>query len=203
MKISLYYTLTCISLIFANPTAVVRADEKPGAPDKRIGRKEAALVTLTAKVVAIDLKESEVTLKGPQGNEVTLTVGKEVKRLDEVKVGDLVRVEYYVSVAAELRKPTAEEKKYQIQVIEAAGKAPQSDAPAAAGARGFKVVTTIEAIDRAAQTVTVKGPRGRMLTARVANPANLAKAKLGDNIVITYTEALAVSLEKAEKKSKD
>jgi hypothetical protein len=35
----------------------------------------------------------------------------------------------------------------------------------------------------------------------VARPETLEKLRLGDNIVITYTEALAVSLEK--KKQKD
>jgi hypothetical protein len=198
MKTSLHYTLLCGALILVSQNAIVRADDTPPMPDKPIGRKESALVTLKAEVTAIDLKEREITLKGPRGNEVTFTVGKEVKRLDEVKVGDLVRADYYVSVAAELRKPTADEEKNPLQVIEAAGKAPKSDAPAAAGARSFKAVTTIVAIDSAAQTVTVKGPRGRLLTAKVANPDNLAAAKVGDNIVIIYTEALAISLEKVQ-----
>ena len=64
-------------------------------------------------------------------------------------------------------------------------------------------MTTIEGLDRPTQTVTVKGPRGNYLTARVANPANLTKMRIGENIVVTLTEAVAISLEKAEKKSSE
>ena len=88
-------------------------------------------------------------------------------------------------------------------VLDAAGKAPPGTSPAAGGLRRFKVVTTIEGLDRPTQTVTVKGPRGNYLTARVADPSRLTKVHIGDTIVITYTEALAISLEKAEKKSSD
>jgi hypothetical protein len=69
--------------------------------------------------------------------------------------------------------------------------------------RRFKVVTTIEGLDRPTQTVTVKGPRGNYLTARVADPSRLTQVRIGENIVITYTEALAISLEKAQKKISD
>ena len=62
-------------------------------------------------------------------------------------------------------------------------------------------MTTIEGLDRPTQTITVKGPRGNYLTARVADPSNLTQMRIGENIVVTYTEALAISLEKSEKKN--
>jgi hypothetical protein len=74
-------------------------------------------------------------------------------------------------------------------------------APAGGVARQFKVVTTIEALDRRNNTVTVKGPLGRYLTARVADPERLTKVRIGDTVVIVYTEAMAVSLDKTAKKS--
>jgi hypothetical protein len=159
------------------------------------------LVSLTATVEAIDYTNREVTLKGPLGNEATFTVDQRVKRLDEVKVGDQIRADYYISVAAELRKPTPEEEKNPLVVLDAAGKAPPGTSPAAGGLRRLKVVATIEGLDRPSQTVTLKGPRGRYLTVRVADPARLTQARIGDHVVITYTEALAVSLEKVQKKT--
>lgn len=166
-------------------------------------REKAILVSLTASVEAINYTNREVTLKGPLGNEVTFTVDQRVKRLDEVKVGDFVRADYYVSIAAELRKPTREEEKNPLVMLDAAGKAPPGTSPAAGGLRRFRVVTTIEGLDRPTETITVKGPRGHYLTARVADPANLTKMRIGENIVVTYTEALAISLEKAEKKASE
>jgi hypothetical protein len=40
------------------------------------------------------------------------------------------------------------------------------------------------------------------LTARI-DPARLPQWHIGENIVVTYTEAMAISLEKVEKKSAD
>src|SRR5437773_2143073 len=65
------------------------------------------------------------------------------------------------------------------------------------------ITATVEAIDIPKREVTVKGPMGHLVTARVANPENLTKMRIGENIVVTYTEALAISLEKASKKSSE
>lgn len=164
-----------------------------------MGRVEAVHATVTGQVTAIDLAKREVTLKGPEGDEVTVTAGDAVKRLDEVKVGDSVRVDYLVSIAAEARPPTPEEAQHPLEIMGAAGRAPTDMAPAGGVARQFKVVTTVEALDRRDETVTVKGPLGRYLTARVADPSRLTQVRIGDTIVIVYSEALAVSLEKVAK----
>jgi hypothetical protein len=169
------------------------------AADTAPGREDAVLVSVTASVEAIDVAKREVSLKGPLGNTVTFSVDQRVKRLNEVKVGDHVTAEYYISIAAELRPPTPEEEKTPITVLDAAGKAPPGTSPAAGGLRRIKVVTTVEGLDRPTRTVTVKGPLGNYLTARVADPSRLTKVRIGDTIVLTYTEALAISLEKAPK----
>jgi hypothetical protein len=69
------------------------------------------------------------------------------------------------------------------------------------GLRHFKVVKTIEGLDRPTETTIVKGPRENYLTARVADPSNLTKMRIGETIVVTDAEALAISLEKAWLKS--
>lgn len=200
MKKYLRYPLVCAALLAASSPSAQSADDQSTGT---MSREQAVLVTVTASVEAIDYTNREVVLKGPLGNKVTFTVDPRVKRLDEVKVGDYVQADYYVSIAAELRKPTPEEKKTPIVLLDAAGKAPQGTSPAAGGLRRFKVVTTIEGLDRPTQTVTVKGPRGNYLTARVADPSRLTRVRIGDNVVITYTEAVAISLQKADKKTSD
>jgi len=201
MKNSLKYQILSTALLGISLGTNLYLGQQSASAAVVPSREDTILVSLTASVEGIDYTNREVTLKGPLGNEVTFTVDQRVKRLDEVKVGDSVRADYYISIAAEIRKPTAEEEKNPIVLLDAAGKAPPGSSPAAGGLRRFKVVTTIEGLDRPTQTVTVKGPRGRYLTARVADPSRLTQVRIGDHIVITYTEALAVSLEKAEKKS--
>jgi Cu/Ag efflux protein CusF len=161
-----------------------------------LSAEHAALATVTAKVQAIDQTTREVTLKGPLGNVVTFTVDKRVARLNEVKVGDDVTVDYYVSVAAEVRPPTDAEKATPVTVMKETAKAPAGTEPAAGVLHITKAVVTVEGLDRPTKCVTVMGPKGNMATIEVADVASLSKLRIGDTVVITYTEALAVSLQK-------
>lgn len=161
-----------------------------------LSREHASLVSITAKVTAIDQATREVTLKGPLGNVVTFTVDKRVARLNEVKVGDDVTADYYVSFAAEVRPPTDVEKANPIAVLKEMAKAPAGTEPAAGALHITKAVVTIEGLDRPTKCVTVMGPRGNLATIQVADVASLSKVRIGDTAVITYTEALAVSLQK-------
>jgi hypothetical protein len=199
MRINLSYSTACaVLLALAISQGAGLAAEKKSTPT--MSSETAVLVTITARVESIDYTNREVTLKGPLGNQVTFTVDQRVSRLNEVKVGDLVSADYYVGVAAELRKPTAEEEKNPFVLLDTAGKAPPGTSPAAGGLRRFRVVTTIEGLDRPTGTVTIKGPLGHYFTARVADRSNLTKMRIGETVVVTYTEALAISLEEAKPK---
>ena len=113
-------TLTLITcLVLAVPTvAQEKSKSKSGGP----GRADRLLLTITATVEAVDHANREVTLKGPLGNLETFVVDDVVKRFNEVKVGDAVTVDYYIGVAAEVRKPTPEEEKEPLVILEGAGK---------------------------------------------------------------------------------
>jgi hypothetical protein len=159
-------------------------------------KKDAVLVSVTAKVEALDLATREVTLRGPLGNVVTFTVDKRITRLNEVKVGDEVTADYYVAYAAELRPPTDQEKANPIQVLKETAKAPAGTEPAGGALRILKIVATVQGLDQPTKSVTLAGPKGNLVTVQVDDVANLAKLRLGDTIVVTYAEALAVSLQK-------
>ncbi|MCW5551388.1 MAG: hypothetical protein KIS67_04395 [Verrucomicrobiae bacterium] len=106
------------------------AAEEPATTSRTASREEIVLLSVTASVEAIDPGKREVTLKGPLGNTVSFTVDRRVKRLDEIKVGDFVSADYYVSIAAELCKPMAEEQKTPLVLLGAADKAPPGTSPA-------------------------------------------------------------------------
>jgi hypothetical protein len=63
-------------------------------------------VEVKATVVAIDYQTRKVTLKGPDGKVIKVTAGPEVKRLNEVKVGDSVVARLTRAVSIEVSKPT-------------------------------------------------------------------------------------------------
>jgi hypothetical protein len=154
------------------------------------------LISVIARVEHINLTTREVTLKESTGRIDTFTVDKRVLRLDEVKVGDQVIAEYYVSYVAELRAPTAEEKANPLQVLSTTVRAPAGTQPPGAGVlRLTKAVVTVEGLDRLTKSITVSGKAG-IMTVEVEDVAALSKLHLGDTIVVTYSEALAVSVEK-------
>lgn len=172
------------------------AQETSPSKSPPLTAQRAVLVTVTATVQAIDLAKREVTLKGPLGNVVTFAVDERVKRLNEVKVGDAVTADYYVSLAGELREPTEEEKQHPLSAVIGTVRAPQGTSPAGGELRRLKVVATVVGLDLPTQSVTLQGPLGNYATVRARHVENLKKLRLGDTIVVTYTEALAISLRK-------
>lgn len=82
-----------------------------------------------------------------------------------------------------------------------AGKAP-AEAPAAKPGVGelrtAKLRGTITAVDKENKTVTIKGEKGRTVTLDVQDPAKLDAVKVGDPVVGTYYEAVALQVRKAD-----
>ena len=197
--------LPTIFLAAALTVSVVAVENQASAAEP-LSAEESILVSATATVQAIDHAKREVTLKGPLGNVITFSVDKRVKRLGEVKVGDEVTADYYVSIAGELRPPTEEEKQTPVQIIKGTVRAPKGTEPAGGELHAFKAVTIVQGLDLPTQSVTLQGqgPMGYTATIRARNVDNLKKLRLGDTIVVTYTEALAISVEKvpASKKKK-
>jgi hypothetical protein len=151
-------------------------------------------VKVTATVEAIDKAKRTVTLKGPKRTE-TIAVSPEARNFDQVKVGDKVTVEYVQALSLELRKP---------------GQAPVS-AAAAGGARtepgqkpggivGAQVTATTDVIDLdpARQVVVIKGPQGNVFELKVRDPEQFKLVKKGDQIQVTYTEAIALAVTPAK-----
>jgi Cu/Ag efflux protein CusF len=153
-------------------------------------------VSMTATVEKIDLAKRLVTLRGPDGKVATITVSDSVKNLPQVKVGDQVNVAYYESLAYEVHKPG--EAETGVNVLETAVAAKPGERPAAMGGQAVTITSTIEAIDQDTPSVTLKGPEGNLVTVKVRDRAKLARVKVGDLVDITYTRAIAVSVEPAK-----
>lgn len=179
-----------IVMIFTEATAVSLKPEV-------MTRSNSVRLTYTGTITDIDYASREMTLKGSDGRVETFYVDKTVQRFNEAKVGDKVSMDYYLGVSAEVRKPTAEEEQNPLVVLDTAGKTGPDAAPAAYDVRQIRAVVTIESLDRKAQTVTVKGPRGKYFTARVADASRFERVRIGDKILMTFTEATAVSLKPA------
>ena len=61
------------------------------------------------------------------------------------------------------------------------------------------VAVTLQSIDPKTPSVTVKTDTVRIMSFRVQDAKNLEGYKVGDTVEITYTQALAISVEPAKK----
>lgn len=161
-------------------------------------RERLSLVTMQGTVTDIVKETREVTLKGPDGELVTVTAGPEVKRFDEIAVGDIITFDYYTYLKAEFRAPTAAELAEPLVILEGEERAPAGEAPAAAVGEMIKAVVTIEILNRPKMLATVEGPNGNYLTIPMKDAAFMEQLHIGQVVILTYAEAVAVSLTKVE-----
>lgn len=188
--------LTLVAALAAVPSVVLA--EKPGAEAvmvKAKGPTGAGVgqgVEVQAAVVAVDKENRILTIKGPRGNLKTLTVGKEARNFDQVKVGDMITLTYMEALTVRLEK--AEGAKPGKTVTEELKRAAPGEKPGGELTSQVTIVGTVTAIDVKTQLVTVRGPEGNEVDIKVEDPAKLKSVKTGDLVRATYTEALAISV---------
>ena len=185
-------TQTCLLalMVLALPMA---AQAENHEEEEATGR--AVAVTMEAVVTDINLETRQVTLKGPQGNSVTLTAREKVVKLEDVKVGDTLAATYMAAIEGELREPTEEELANPWVVVEEGGMSEEGADPAIGAARIIRAVCTIEGMNRELGAVTIKDPNGKLHLIGGVEPEKMDGVTLGQTIVIVYAEALALTLE--------
>jgi len=155
----------------------------------------AKTVGITATITAIDPKKREVTLKGPQGNEVVVEAGSRVRNFSQMKVGDQVDVEYVEALTLELRKGGGQPVARTTDA--AGGRAKEGKMPAGAAGHKVTVVADVVNVDPQTQTVTLRGPE-RTVDLKVRDPKQFALIAKGDQVEATYAQALAVKVERVK-----
>ena len=188
-----------LGLLAASASCASKSNEEaPPAAESQV-RGHAATINTTFFVEAVDTAKRTITLKGPEGKTGTFTVGQEVKRFSEIKPGDSIAVQYHVAVVAEYREPTAEEKANPMQSAQAMSRAPSDVPPSGTLSRGVKVVTTVDAVDPKAGTITLKGPQGKKVTFKADPGSDLSSWKVGMPVIATFGEQLVMTLEPGQK----
>lgn len=188
--------LSCAALFAAIPAiSLAEVEMEARGENERTMTKQ-----VSAEIVSIDPKTRKITLKGQLGNLVTITAGPEIARFDEFAVGDLVVATYVASLSGELRAPTAAELAEPMAVLDASAIADQDMAPAAAAGLAVRAVCTIQDMNPGTRTVVLKDPEGNFHTLEDVDPAKMKGVKIGDTIIVTYTQAFALSLEKSPAK---
>ena len=150
-------------------------------------------ITGSATIQAIDATARTLTLRDEKGQEDTFSVGPEIERFNELKVGDKVKMTYFESVVLQTRKAGEKpgETSTEAAVLRGTG-------PVPVGTVGIqdKMTVTVKAVDPAIPSITVTTSDGRDVTRRVDNKKNIEGVQVGDLIDITYTRALLTTIER-------
>src|SRR5262245_37146995 len=128
-------------------------------------------VTSTATIQAIDSTARSVTLRDETGDEDTYTLGPQMTRFDELKVGQKVKTTYYESVVFQIRKP-GQPDPTSVDYARTAGTGAQ---PSGTMAVQEKMTVTVKSIDQDLPSITVTTPDGRTVTRKVDDKKNLAE----------------------------
>jgi hypothetical protein len=152
-------------------------------------------VTATVTIRAIDQATRSVTLRAENGDEDTFTVGPEVTRFNQLKVGDTIRATYYESLVFQLRKPGAAAAPSSAAAV--AGRI--KEVPGGVIGTQETITVTVKAVDPKVPSITVVTAGGQTLTRKIAERKNLEGVAPGDRIEITYTQGLVVAAEPSKK----
>ena len=156
----------------------------------------AEIAETTAVVESVDVPNRLVTIKDESGAVQTLEVPPEVRNLPQLKAGDRIRARYKVAIATMIKPPGSSGGGITEQT-ESASSTPPGSKPGGMAQRQITTTIKVKAVDAAKNTLTFEGPRGLTRTVQVKDPslqAELKKLKVGDDVQVVYTEALAIDV---------
>ena len=195
--------LTSIPALALDDPEMDKLDMSPEirvAPPAEMNR--ALMVEATATVTAVDMANHLITIQGPEGHSTVIQVTDQVKNLPQVKIGDRVDIRYYRSAAANIVKLDDDAELGTVEVSAAKATAAAGEKPA--GAIGLQAIRRAEVVfvDPYQKFISFRSPeiglRRVTLKDRPDLQHYLGELKKGDIVEVTYTEAMAISLEPAK-----
>jgi Cu/Ag efflux protein CusF len=166
------------AVLLALGVALAAATQTASATSLGMEHRTSMRAKASGTVTAIDAAARQLTVRGPRG-EAVYRVDPKVQGLDAIKVGDAVRVDYVAGVGLTLRRGSKE--------------VPEAAAPDKVGQR-TTILTRVVAVDRSAGTLRLKGPGGNANDYPVADKADLAGIRVGDQVVVAIYELVAVGV---------
>jgi hypothetical protein len=182
------YTGVVTLLLFLVP-ATVATGEQPAAT-----KADGMALQLNGVVGSVDKQSREISLN-IMGLVFTVFIPESLD-LDDIRVGDEVKVQYFAAVEMESREPTAEELAEPWTVIEEGQLAEDGGTLGAEAARTVRAVVTVAFIDNAKELIAVKDSRDMTHFIMKVEPEKLDNLTVGQQIVVVFAEATAVALEK-------
>jgi Cu/Ag efflux protein CusF len=155
------------------------------------------VITSTARreaiVESVDKETREIKVVDANGKIHKFVAGDMVANFDQIEPRDRIVTEYLESVAVFV-VPEGTPEMGDMGLVEVA---PLGEKPGVAMADTYMVAAKVDAIDTAARKVTLRGKDGFQTAIRVADDIDLANVKVGDEVRMRVTEAVAISVVEA------
>lgn len=189
-----FWTMLLAVTLVTGLTSIAAAQPKDsGAKGAKPGGVIVDVVKLTGTVKAVDLEKKTVSVEGSGGRTVVVNA-KNARNLDQVKVGDKVNLQFIEEMALFVRKSDAPPSATEAQMV---ALAPKGQKPAGLMAETIELTGNVESIDAKKRTIALKGPAGNVRTFKVEKAVkNFGQIKKGDQVVLRFTEAVALSVVK-------
>ncbi len=157
--------------------------------------------TRVGVVETVDPQSRELLLRGSSGAQsgalLSMVVSPRVQNLDRIRPNDRVTVRYYQAVAANIVSPTSGTS--APSEVMTAQRAPRTaERPGGEVTRVVSGRVTVTAVEPATNSLTFRRPDGRLRTVVARRPdaqSFIRRLSVGDQVDITYEEALAISIE--------
>jgi len=189
------------AIFLASPLAIAqKAPEGAGAIATAPGKGGAMQAAKASAVVeSIDKANRSVTLKLANGETRTVDAGPDVRNFDQIKVGDTLTVKYLEAFAIELKKDgKAPLGRSEVKSME---RSEPGKKPGGTATREITAVGEVVSVDMAKKHISVKNDKGQIIDLKISDPEQLKLAKKGDQVHVTYTEAVAIEMTPAAPKS--
>ena len=194
-----------IAVLMAITLASCATTETTGTPaGSELSKSQAPSQPSKPGVVAVEVTEWTATVKDVDYAKKTVVLERDgktatvdasyAKRLDEIKPGDVVKVAHIEELAIYVRKAEPGPMAAEARTVELA---PKTQGPGGIMTDTKQVVANVEAIDYASRTITLQRPDGSVKAFKVSDAVEkFDQIKKGDQVVLEYTEAIAISVEK-------
>jgi ABC-type Fe3+-hydroxamate transport system substrate-binding protein len=193
-----FFVLTALAIVLSgcastqsSPQSAPPQNSAPPSAAPVAGIAAETVLTVHGKIVSVDQASKQVTLEGPNGKDITLTVNNPYN-LQSLKAGDRYVAQFTEAVTIVAKGPS--EKPPVATLSAGLWTANPGATPGAVVARQAHLVVVISAIDLADQRVTLQAPDGSTENIHVTNPEGLQGVQIGDRIAITLTQSVAIAL---------
>jgi hypothetical protein len=151
-------------------------------------------VDLRGKVISIEPATRTVVVEGEQGRQVSIVAPENAPNFDQITVGDPVAATYLESIALAIA-PVADAEPGASELAAVSG-APPGATPGGVVAEQIELRAVVKAVDPETRSVTLDVPGGGERNLKVGEGIDLGNVKTGEQVSVTLTRALAISIDK-------